>query len=241
MSTSEDDSTSDEEYVPPVKASKLENSESEYSEDSGSGNSDCDSDSSSSRANKKTLAKRNLKDQSKISNCPLLSTAEDKKAYEDKLWDEFLKSDSTKKSDSTEKVNVVKKYQFAGEEVEVIQAVSNTENGMKSSSALQNQSKTSSQTTNSLKSKAPPLGHGLSNALQNLKSTVNSLPKLSTLEKSRLDWKQYVQKESLEDDLKAHNKGKEGYLEKQAFFNRASEREYQYEQGLKKSASNRRT
>ncbi|VDQ06751.1 unnamed protein product [Trichobilharzia regenti] len=58
--------------------------------------------------------------------------------------------------------------------------------------------------------KSPTLGPGLTSALQNLKSTVNKLPRLSTLEKSRLDWKQYVQKESLEDDLKAHNKGKDG-------------------------------
>lgn len=153
------------------------------------------------------------------------------------MWDEFLKSGSTEKSNSIEKVNVVKKYQFAGEEVEVIQTVSNS-NRTKGLSVLQN--KTSSE-TNPLRPKAPHLGLGLSNALQNLKSTINSLPRLSTLEKSRLDWKQYVEKESLEDDLKAHNKGKEGYLERQAFFNRASEREYQYERQLKKSTSSRKT
>ncbi|CAH8638600.1 unnamed protein product [Schistosoma rodhaini] len=233
MSLSEDDSTSDEEYIPPVKASKLEeDSESEYSDESESGNSDCISDSFTGQANEKRPAKRNSK-QSKISDCSPLSAAEDVKAYEDKVWDEFLKSGSTEKSNSSEKVNVVKKYQFAGEEVEVIQTVSNSNR-----SILQN--KTSSE-TNPLRPKAPHLGLGLSNALQNLKSTINSLPRLSTLEKSRLDWKQYVEKESLEDDLKAHNKGKEGYLERQAFFNRASEREYQYERQLKKSTSSRKT
>ncbi|CAI2732157.1 unnamed protein product [Schistosoma spindalis] len=227
MSLSEDDSTSDEEYIPPVKASKLEeDSESEYSDESESGDSDCISDSLTSRANNKRPARRSSK-KSKISDCSPLPTTEDVKAYEDRVWNEFLKSDSTEKSNSIEKVNVVKKYQFAGEEVEVIQAVSNS-------------NKTSGE-TNPLKPKAPSLGLGLTNALQNLKSTINSLPKLSTLEKSRLDWKQYVQKESLEDDLKAHNKGKEGYLERQAFFNRASEREYQYERQLKKSTSSRKT
>lgn len=237
MSLSEDDSTSDEEYIPPVKASKLEeDSESEYSDESESGNSDCISDGFTSQANEKRPAKRNSK-QSKISDCSPLSAAEDVKAYEDKAWDEFLKSGSTEKSNSIEKVNVVKKYQFAGEEVEVIQTVSNS-NRTKGLSVLQN--KTSSE-TNPLRPKAPHLGLGLSNALQNLKSTINSLPRLSTLEKSRLDWKQYVEKESLEDDLKAHNKGKEGYLERQAFFNRASEREYQYERQLKKSTSSRKT
>ncbi|CAH8580579.1 unnamed protein product [Schistosoma mattheei] len=213
MSLSEDESTSDEEYIPPVKASKLgEDSESEYSDESESGDSDCISgkiipsldlslDSLTSRASKNVLLK------------------------------------GTRKNPSAEKVNVVKKYQFAGEEVEVIEAVSNS-NRTKGLGVSHNKTSTE---TNPLKPKAPSLGLGLTNALQNLKSTINSLPKLSTLEKSRLDWKQYVQKESLEDDLKAHNKGKEGYLERQAFFNRASEREYQYERQLKKSASSRKT
>ncbi|CAH8610670.1 unnamed protein product [Schistosoma bovis] len=247
MSLSEDESTSDEEYIPPVKASKLEeDSESEYSDESESGDSDCISgkiipsldlslDSLTSQSSKKRPAKRNSR-KSKITDCSPLSTTEDVKAYEDKVWDEFLKSDSTKESNSTEKVNVVKKYQFAGEEVEVIQAVSNS-NRTKGLGVSHNKTSTE---TNPLKPKTPSLGLGLTNALQNLKSTINSLPKLSTLEKSRLDWKQYVQKESLEDDLKAHNKGKEGYLERQAFFNRANEREYQYERQLRKSASSRK-
>uniref|UniRef100_A0A5K4ECD5 Putative craniofacial development protein (Bcnt) n=1 Tax=Schistosoma mansoni TaxID=6183 RepID=A0A5K4ECD5_SCHMA len=58
MSLSEDDSTSDEEYIPPVKASKLEeDSESEYSDESESGNSDCISDGFTSQANEKRPAK----------------------------------------------------------------------------------------------------------------------------------------------------------------------------------------
>uniref|UniRef100_A0A095C9M0 Craniofacial development protein 1 n=1 Tax=Schistosoma haematobium TaxID=6185 RepID=A0A095C9M0_SCHHA len=189
MSLSEDESTSDEEYIPPVKASKLEeDSESEYSDESESGDSDCIS--------------------GKI--IPSLDLALDS-----------LTSQSSKKRPAKR----------------VIQAVSNS-NRTKGLGVSHN--KTSTETI-PLKPKAPSLGLGLTNALQNLKSTINSLPKLSTLEKSRLDWKQYVQKESLEDDLKAHNKGKEGYLERQAFFNRANEREYQYERQLRKSASSRKT
>ncbi|VDO58246.1 unnamed protein product [Schistosoma curassoni] len=70
MSLSEDESTSDEEYIPPVKASKLEeDSESEYSDESESGDSDCISgkiipsldlslDSLTSQSSKKRPAKR---------------------------------------------------------------------------------------------------------------------------------------------------------------------------------------
>ncbi|CAH8864445.1 unnamed protein product [Trichobilharzia szidati] len=238
MDNSEDDSTSDEEYIPPVKSSKLEgSSEDECSDDSEVEGSDIsDDDSSVGKSNKKGLQKRNSKCVSKISNSPDTPTAEELKAREDKIWEEFLKSDGSSKATDGEKVKVVKKYQFAGEEVEVTETVSKTENISK---IPQNQNNTS---TNAQppKLKPPTLGPGLASALQNLKSTVNKLPRLSTLEKSRLDWKQYVQKESLEDDLKAHNKGKDGYLERQAFVSRTSEREYQYRQELKKPASNRR-
>ncbi|OON18679.1 bucentaur or craniofacial development [Opisthorchis viverrini] len=80
--------------------------------------------------------------------------------------------------------------------------------------------------------------NGLATALNNLKSlTGNKLPKLSTLEKSRMDWQNFIRKENIEDDLKAHNKGKQGYLERRAFINRTEEREY----ALLKSQTSRKT
>lgn len=42
--------------------------------------------------------------------------------------------------------------------------------------------------------------------------------KINTLQKSQLDWLNYVDKEGLQDDLKRHNK--DGYLEKQGFLAR---------------------
>lgn len=44
------------------------------------------------------------------------------------------------------------------------------------------------------------------------------MAKLSTLEKSRLDWANYVDKNKLNDELKSHNM--DGYLTKQDFLNR---------------------
>ncbi|SCU83986.1 LAME_0C07668g1_1 [Lachancea meyersii CBS 8951] len=43
-------------------------------------------------------------------------------------------------------------------------------------------------------------------------------PKLTTLEKSKLDWATYVDKEGINEELTLHNK--DGYLEKQDFLNR---------------------
>lgn len=46
----------------------------------------------------------------------------------------------------------------------------------------------------------------------------NKFQKLSTLEKSRLDWASFVDKNKINDELKSHNK--DGYLEKQDFLGR---------------------
>ncbi|TPX43217.1 hypothetical protein SeMB42_g04807 [Synchytrium endobioticum] len=46
--------------------------------------------------------------------------------------------------------------------------------------------------------------------------------KLTSLEKSKLDWQQFVAKEGIADELKLHNK--DGYLERRAFLQRADDR-----------------
>ena len=64
---------------------------------------------------------------------------------------------------------------------------------------------------------------------------VNSLgkkPKISTLEKSRLDWHSYVQNADMTDELKKNRQ--DGYLERMAFLQRTEEREFLKEQQLKK-------
>lgn len=51
-----------------------------------------------------------------------------------------------------------------------------------------------------------------------LGSVGSKLQKLSTLEKSRLDWASFVDDSRIKDDLAIHNRG--GYLEKQSFLDR---------------------
>ena len=45
-------------------------------------------------------------------------------------------------------------------------------------------------------------------------------PKLNTVEKSRLDWAGYVDKEGIKEELDVAGKAKDGYLEKKEFLNR---------------------
>lgn len=62
------------------------------------------------------------------------------------------------------------------------------------------------------------------------KSTLSSLvsqynikePKMNTLDKSKLDWQGYVDREGIRDDLKYKNK--DGYMEKVAFLQRVDDR-----------------
>lgn len=45
-------------------------------------------------------------------------------------------------------------------------------------------------------------------------------PKINTVEKSRLDWAQYVDEAGIKDELNVHSKAKEGYLGRMDFLNR---------------------
>jgi len=56
-------------------------------------------------------------------------------------------------------------------------------------------------------------------------SAKKKAPKLNTLEKSKLDWAGFVDREGISSDLKQHNK--DGYMEKQDFLRRTEERRYQ--------------
>ena len=59
--------------------------------------------------------------------------------------------------------------------------------------------------------------------------------KINTLEKSRMDWAGFVDKEGIGDDLKRWNKGEKGYLDRQAFLGRVDEnRDRQWKEAHKK-------
>ncbi|KFM78574.1 Craniofacial development protein 1, partial [Stegodyphus mimosarum] len=53
--------------------------------------------------------------------------------------------------------------------------------------------------------------------------------KMTTLQKSSYDWDLFKKSENIEDDLKIYNRGKRGYLEKQAFLQRSNIREFELE------------
>ncbi|KAI9262067.1 bucentaur or craniofacial development-domain-containing protein [Sporodiniella umbellata] len=72
-------------------------------------------------------------------------------------------------------------------------------------------------------------------SLSSLVSQYNiKVPKMNTLEKSKLDWQKFVEKEGIKDELKYKNK--DGYMEKVDFLQRVDERRLeQLKSGQKES------
>ncbi|XP_011495554.1 PREDICTED: craniofacial development protein 1 [Ceratosolen solmsi marchali] len=69
----------------------------------------------------------------------------------------------------------------------------------------------------------------ISNMLSNLKKTT----KLTTLEKSKLDWNKFKEEHNLEEEISCFNRGKSGYLERQDFLQRTDLKQFEIEKELR--------
>ncbi|KAG8185815.1 hypothetical protein JTE90_002040 [Oedothorax gibbosus] len=73
------------------------------------------------------------------------------------------------------------------------------------------------------------LGSFLSQVSQNKK------PKMNMLQKSLKDWESFKQDEGISEDLQTFNKGKRGFLERQAFLSRSDLRSFEVEKSMRLS------
>lgn len=71
-------------------------------------------------------------------------------------------------------------------------------------------------------------------------SQMNKTKKIGTLEKTKLDWNSFKRKEGIEEQLQTHNRGKDGYLERQDFLQRTDLRQFEIEKDLRTSSSSSR-
>lgn len=126
------------------------------------------------------------------------------------------------------KVKVVQALEFAGETIMVEKEVAADSKEAKSFAALQRlQDGSSQEKTPALKDKKPIGALGVLNQLTNKKQ------KISTLEKSKLDWERYKQERGIGQELQTHNRGKDGYMEKQAFLERTDQRQFEIEKAIR--------
>lgn len=101
-----------------------------------------------------------------------------------------------------EKVKIKQIFEFAGEEVLVEKEVP------ANSAEARLLSNVSSDTNKTSKVKRSAGLSGISNVL----SQLTKKPKISTLEKTKLDWDRFKKEENLEEELTTHNKGKDGWV-----------------------------
>ncbi|XP_012259652.2 craniofacial development protein 1 [Athalia rosae] len=182
-------------------------------------------------------------------------TEEEEKKRADSLWADFMKDTSTVSSPkstnsinsthivkknsspvtkpaSTEKVKITKLFEFAGEEIRVEKEVP-----VDCAEARLNLPSTDSRSNATPSSKGGGNERGFrKGGLGGIASVLGQLgkkTKISTLEKSKLDWDSYKREENIGEEISTHNKGKDGYLEKQDFLQRADLRQFEIEKQLR--------
>ncbi|RUS76980.1 hypothetical protein EGW08_015267 [Elysia chlorotica] len=156
---------------------------------------------------------------------------------------------SEKPSDKAGKVKITQVFDFAGEEIKVTKEVD--ANSKEAKAEQKKQEKSAQEKCESLQSSPAPHNLGIGGSRLDLKrpavgglssvlSKIGKKNKMGTLEKSKIDWDSFKRKEGIEQDLKIHNKGKEGYTERMAFLNRTDQRQFELERDLRLSSSSKR-
>lgn len=225
MSSAEDSDSSDEDYIPGSKPEEV------VSEVESDGDPEDDlSDTEVKAGGKRTkTAKKSRKKPLIHKEAESLDKPKDKgqsedekKKLDDDLWADFMKdtgfqSKSTKLDDSktsnkstplprsykkteesiskpTESVKVTETYTFAGEKISIEKEVVKRPNDV-------GLDKTSS---------SKPISKRGGGGLGGILSQLGKPPKITTLEKSKLDWDQFKKEKNLDEELRTFNKGKDG-------------------------------
>ncbi|XP_067386248.1 craniofacial development protein 1 isoform X2 [Emydura macquarii macquarii] len=156
------------------------------------------------------------------------------KATEEKSLSKFQEeAKEPEKPKDVAKVTITKVFDFAGEEVRVTKEVDVASKEAKSFLQQQEKEKLQPVAPASLPTvsgvKRPS---GLSSLLGKIGSKKQ---KMSTLEKSKLDWENFKEEEGIGDDLAIHNRGKEGYIDRKAFLERVDHRQFEIERSIRLS------
>nr|XP_006113907.1 craniofacial development protein 1 [Pelodiscus sinensis] len=130
------------------------------------------------------------------------------------------------------KVTITKVFDFAGEEVRVTKEVDAASKEAKSF-LKQQEKETQPVTPASLPTvsgvKRPS---GMSSLLGKLGSKKQ---KMSTLEKSKLDWENFKEEEGIGEEQDIHNRGQDGYVDRKAFLERVDHRQFEIERDIRMS------
>ncbi|XP_053283734.1 craniofacial development protein 1 isoform X2 [Pleuronectes platessa] len=148
----------------------------------------------------------------------------------------------TKETTASEPANVTvtKVFDFAGEEVRVNKVVS--ANSREGQSYLKSQNaepeENGEKDINSSPGQQPLPGTsakrpaGMSSLLSRMGGKKQ---KMSTLEKSKMDWDAFKSEEGITEELAIHNRGREGFVERKNFLERVDHRQFELEKAVRLS------
>lgn len=141
-------------------------------------------------------------------------------------------------SQAASKVTITKVFDFAGEEVRVTKEVSADSREAKSYLKSQEKDLTPvEQAPSSRLQPGPPAPGPSVKRPGGMSSVLNRLgakkQKMSTLEKSKMDWDCFKTEEGIGDELAIHNRGKEGYVERKNFLERVDQRQFEQEKKVR--------
>ena len=128
-------------------------------------------------------------------------------------------------SSSSEKtITITQTYDFAGENVEITKSVDRDSKEGKKFLKQENE------TNFGISNKKDIITKRNASGLNSIMGVISGKkPKLGCLDKSKMDWNKFVEEEGIKEELQTHNKGKEGYVEKQMFLERADHRRFEIE------------
>uniref|UniRef100_A0A8C6WE54 Craniofacial development protein 1 n=1 Tax=Neogobius melanostomus TaxID=47308 RepID=A0A8C6WE54_9GOBI len=137
-----------------------------------------------------------------------------------------------KKTSESAKVTITKVFDFAGEEVRVNKEVAadskEAKSFLKSKSSAQESEETEEESSSLDPSFAPASGF-----IWNSWSLWGKKQKMSTLEKSKMDWDAFKSEEGIGEELAIHNRGREGYVERKNFLERVDHRQFEREKTVR--------
>lgn len=136
------------------------------------------------------------------------------------------------------KVTITQVFDFAGEEVRVNKVVS--ADSKEAKMYLENQKEDEEDEEEETSGGSQPTLPGPSvKRPAGMSSIMNRLGgkklKMSTLEKSKMDWDAFKSEEGITEELAIHNRGKEGYVERKSFLDRVDHRQFEREKAVRQS------
>ncbi|KAL0968159.1 hypothetical protein UPYG_G00263150 [Umbra pygmaea] len=140
------------------------------------------------------------------------------------------------KPNALSKVTITKVFDFAGEEVRVTKEVDadskEAKSFMKAKEDTSDVGPVPSRPETDSLAPGPSVKRptGMSSILNRLGGKKQ---KMSTLEKSKMDWDAFKDEEGIGDELAIHNRGKEGYVERKNFLERVDHRTFELEKKVR--------